>query len=127
MNSKEFEALLRAEVEEAKAHYESAQRALEAYLGNANEDDGLPKRRNFPDRQPTSVAVAVRKIIPQFTDDVIFTAEDVFGAMGMVTGYEKMRSSISSTLTRLVNEGRIEKVNRRCFRKSMQVQTNSDL
>lgn len=118
MNSQEFEALLRAEVEEAKAHYESAKRALEAYLGNANMEGA--KRNNFPDRQPTSVAVAVRRAIARYPVFRDFTAEDIFKKMDMEnTSYEKCRSTISSTLTRLVSEGKILKVNRRTFQKDM--------
>lgn len=126
MNSQEFEALLRAEVEEAKAHYENAKRALEAYLGNVNIEG--PKRSSFPDRQPTSVAVAVRKVVPRFDPRSVFTAEDVFAEMDMENmSYEKARSSISSTLTRLVSEGRLEKVNRRSFRRAVQAETIPNL
>lgn len=116
MNSEEFEALLRAEVEEARSHYERAKRALEAYLGESSAPD--MRRTKFPDQQPSSIAVEVRKIVSQFEPGHIFTAEDLFIEMDNENlVYSKARPSISAALSRLVEEKKLEKTTRRSFKK----------
>lgn len=117
MNSEEFEALLRAEVEEARSHYERAKRALEAYLGESKVED--MRRTRYPDQQPSSISVAVRKVVSHcFEQGHIFTAEDVFNEMDNENlAYSKARPSISTTLSRMVDEGKLEKATRRSFKK----------
>lgn len=119
MQPDEFESLLRAQVDEAKSEYERVKRALAAYLGLRNSGS---KRRSIPGYQhkTPSIAITVRKIVHNFEAGHIFTAEDVFNQMisdGFDTAYSKARPSISTTLSRMVDEERIKKINLRSFKK----------
>ena len=111
-------------IQDTRDHYESTKRALDAYLAVVNNPNpNMPKRGRYPDEQPTSIAVAVRKAVLLFDPRRIFTAEDVFAEISNDNAdYTKSRSSISATLSKLVAEGRIEKMTRRGFRRIVQAE-----
>ena len=78
MKPEDFEALLRAEVEDAKSHYERVKAALETYLLN---DRSNTKQVDPTSERPVPIAVHVRRVVSQMDEDKIFGIEDVFHLM----------------------------------------------
>jgi hypothetical protein len=113
MNWQEYEDLLRAEVEEAKAYYEGTKRALDAFLNNNDRH-----HRKYLDQEASTIAVQVRKAVNQFNPGKIFGIEDVFIAMDdLERDFGKTKCSISNTLSRMIREGKLEKPTRKTFRR----------
>ena len=121
MRSEEFEALLKAELDEAKMHYERAKAAYAAYTASQNPENKMRRLAPYPDRKASSVHVAVRMCISQLNAGDEFAAKDIFEQMdeaGLIDAkitYEQARSSISYTLARLVEEGSLQKKSWRIF------------
>lgn len=101
VKSKDFEALLRKEVRDARTHYLGAKQALMAYLASNNTENN----------NVTNISSTVRKAAQQFRSGQTFTARDIFNEINKGDmNYDQTRPTISLTLSQMVKEGALKKM-----------------